>query len=255
MPSAGESKTLRAYWWRGERPNFGDELAPVLIERLLGVTAERATSGPRLLTVGSIVTHSRPGDVLWGSGIHTTRDAGNWSAHDKTFLAVRGPLTRDFILRRGGRCPPIYGDPALLLPQIHPLTPRVKRELALFPHLDDDTGWNFGHARGIFTINASWPWERIVAEIVASAHVVSSSLHGLIVAEAYGVPATWARFVTRGGKFEDYFQGVGRTAPDPLPWAQAIERQPPAIQQAPPRELLPALRESFAESAEKLRTN
>jgi len=236
---------MKSYWWR-DAPNFGDAIAPVLIERLLGVTPEWSATGPRLLTVGSIIGHSLPGDTIWGSGIHTGTDAKGWQAHDKTFLAVRGPRTRKFILDRGGNCPAIYGDPALLLPTVHPLAIAPTRPLAILPHLDDDTGWQFGHAQGIPTINPRWPWERVVSEICNSAHVISSSLHGLIVAEAYGIPATWAAFIKRPGKVEDYFQGVDRIAPEPLPWPEAIKQRSPAIQQPAPPDLLPALLTWFA---------
>ena len=229
--------------WGRDAPNFGDVLAPVLIKRLLGVTPEWSNEGPRLLTVGSIIGHSLPGDTIWGSGYHPSNDTKGWRATDKTFLAVRGPRTRKFVIDRGGSCPEIYGDPALLLPTIHPLAPIPTRPLAILPHLDDDTGWQFGHARGIPTINPGWPWERVVQEICSSAHVVSSSLHGLIVAEAYGVPVTWAAFIKRPGKVEDYFAGVGRDAPQPLPWPEAVKQQPAASQQPAPPDLLPALLE------------
>ena len=235
---------MKAYWWRNA-PNVGDAIAPVLIERLLGIKPVWAAKGSRLLTVGSIVCHSKPGDTLWGSGIHTGSDAGGWRAHDKTFLAVRGPHTRKFVMGRGGKCPEVYGDPALLLPTIHPVALSPIRELAIMPHLDDDAGWNFGHSRGVYTINTGWPWERVITEICNSAHVVSSSLHGVIIAEAYGVPVTWASSIKRPGKFEDYFAGVSRTPSQCLPWSKAVEQQPITLQQSAPPNLLPALLEKY----------
>lgn len=245
-------KALKAYWYRGEAPNFGDVLAPVLLKKLLGVNPQWSDKGPRLLTVGSIIVQAKPGDTVWGSGCNPGKE-GKWSADGIQFVAVRGPLTRQFVIDRGGTCPEVYGDPALLLPAIHPVLPSPTRELAIMPHLDDDAGWNFGHSRGIFTINPGWPWERVVAEICASAHVVSSSLHGVIAAEAYGVPVTWADFVTPNRKFEDYYRGVGRTPPQPLPWPKAIEQKPVAIQQEAPANLLPALLDHFREKLSLLR--
>lgn len=236
---------VAAYWWRTV-PNFGDQLAPLLIERFLGRPAvwskSRAGSG-RLLTVGSIVQHARPGDVIWGSGIHkpgADLPAG-WSARELTVLAVRGPRTKSFVESYGGLCPAVYGDPGLFLPQLLPLTAEPTREVAILPHIDDDSGWHLAHRRGLPLINPRWPWERVAREICSTAHLVTSSLHGLIAAEAYGVPVTRAAFIRTPGKFEDYFAGLGREPRRPTPWKTAIEQRPEPLQQSPPLDLLPTL--------------
>jgi hypothetical protein len=57
-------------------------------------------------------------------------------------------------------------------------------------------------------------WRRTVDRITSCSVVISSSLHGIVVAEAYGVPAVWVQPSNRivGGrfKFDDYFEGTGR---------------------------------------------
>lgn len=231
---------LPLYWWVDE-PNFGDRLSPVIVGRLLGRPVIHAThTTPKLLAIGSILQqYSVPGDVIWGTGAWFGHE--DWSARGITCLAVRGPRTRDYVLRKGGRCPEIYGDPALLLPHVHPVTLAPTRDLAILPHYADEAGWNIGHQQGLYTINPGWPWERIVQELANSARVVTSSLHGLIACEAYGIPVTWATFLPPA-KFHDYYLGVGRPIPKPLPWPAAIGYRPPAIApQAAPPALLPAL--------------
>jgi pyruvyltransferase len=56
------------------------------------------------------------------------------------------------------------------------------------------------------------PFFETVGEILRSNLVVSSSLHGLIVAEALGVPAVWHRSLMGVDelKFTDYYLGTGR---------------------------------------------
>ena len=49
---------------------------------------------------------------------------------------------------------------------------------------------------------------------MACEEIVTSTLHGLICAEAYGIPVTWVKYSDKicGGqlKFQDYFLGTGR---------------------------------------------
>jgi pyruvyltransferase len=62
--------------------------------------------------------------------------------------------------------------------------------------------------------------EEFVDQIVGCELVVSSSLHGLIAAEAYGIPAVWIELSDRvlgaGFKFHDYFLGSGRVVEGPI---------------------------------------
>jgi Polysaccharide pyruvyl transferase len=57
-------------------------------------------------------------------------------------------------------------------------------------------------------VNVHQPAERVVREISASAAVITTSLHGLVTADAYGIPAVWTMLEPplSGGsfKFHDY---------------------------------------------------
>lgn len=54
---------------------------------------------------------------MWGAGV--IDDAKELPAHPKKVLAVRGPLSRKYLLDRGIECPAVYGDPALLVPKVY----------------------------------------------------------------------------------------------------------------------------------------
>lgn len=53
--------------------------------------------------------------------------------------------------------------------------------------------------------------EKVVGEILACEYVLSTSLHGVIIAHAYKIPSLWIRkgyIDTDGFKFHDYFTSV-----------------------------------------------
>ena len=53
-------------------------------------------------------------------------------------VAVRGPLTRQRMLSLSIDCPPVYGDPALLVPLVHPRrSETTRRKLGIVPHYKD----------------------------------------------------------------------------------------------------------------------
>jgi pyruvyltransferase len=56
-------------------------------------------------------------------------------------------------------------------------------------------------------------WNVVVTDILKYRLVLASSLHGLIVAEAYGIPARFVRLTPLEGelKYADYYEGTGRT--------------------------------------------
>lgn len=55
-------------------------------------------------------------------------------------------------------------------------------------------------------------WKNFIDEIVSARFVVSSSLHGLILAEAYGVPCVMLKNTESSDlfKYKDYYYSTGR---------------------------------------------
>ncbi|GAB3616250.1 hypothetical protein GCM10027416_08070 [Okibacterium endophyticum] len=53
--------------------------------------------------------------------------------------------------------------------------------------------------------------EAVISAIVQSEVIVASSLHGVILAEAFGIPAIWTKSREESPvKYEDYYLGTGR---------------------------------------------
>lgn len=203
----------RGAYWFTEVSNLGDLISPVVLEFYTGFKPDlaKADASPKWLGIGSILDTALPGDWVWGTGTKYPEEI------DATLLkasAVRGPLTAS--LMKGVRQELALGDPAILLPKIYEPTPSAPEELQVgfIPHYVDqdlNPGWLEGSAI-IDVTNTNW--RETVDSIAGCSLVVSSSLHGIIVAEAYGVPAVWIQPSRRifGGhhKFRDYYASTGR---------------------------------------------
>ena len=63
--------------------------------------------------------------IIWGGGVIDNKS----SLREKPLkvCAVRGPLTRQYLLEKGNKCPAIYGDPAMLIKYIY--EPQVKKHI------------------------------------------------------------------------------------------------------------------------------
>lgn len=200
--------------------NAGDLLGPLVVELLLERLGPVATAPPapgrRVLSVGSVLHFARPGDVVWGSGVNGKVHAAGGHQPDPhrapDVRATRGPLTAAFLTAHGIPTPAVYGDPALLLPDLLPELrswSRVKRtDVLVVPNLNDvgtlDTA-------GYPVLSTTEPVRTVLRTIAQSRFVVGSSLHAVIVADALGIPARLVASPTEGPvKYRDYLAGTGR---------------------------------------------
>lgn len=212
---------LRAHWYIGV-PNFGDQLSPEILHHVAGrepVWVSNIFQG-KVLALGSIAASARPGDVVWGAGALKDQPLDGRGVR---YLAVRGPLTRATIR---GDVPEVYGDPAMLLPEMYQPTPCARRHaIGVVPHYVDRAAMTSDDP-AVKVIDVRRPWREVVDHIVGCDLILSSSLHGVVIAEAYGIPAVWVEAtgqVSGGGfKFRDYYLSTGREPPDPQPWGRGL---------------------------------
>lgn len=172
------------------------------------------------MSAGSLIDEARENCVVWGSGI-LTRDAS--CRPPARVHAVRGPRTRQRLLALGIDCPACFGDPGLLLPAVSGVTRQpVEARLGIVPHFRDRPGAAavFNNQQDVFLIDVRYPVEEVLRNIASCEAVVSSSLHGVIVAHALGVPVVWAELGGNlrgdGVKFLDHFEAVGISKPQRL---------------------------------------
>lgn len=205
-------------YWMNDR-NFGDALNPYLYEKITGriPTWVSNTTHSKFLAIGSILNNARKDDIIWGTGLANT--------NDKIFKgldirAVRGPLTREVVLKHGFDCPTVYGDPALLLPRFYNPTISKKYKLGIIPHVIDYNLFTKTLPSEYTVINLQDPIEAIVDAVLECDSVISSSLHGLILADSYNIPSKWVEFSNNvlgdGIKFNDYFLSIGIPIQHPI---------------------------------------
>ena len=109
------------YWQLREWFDFGDYLSFLKLgERIVGrpIKTKIGAKQKKLLAVGSIFAKASDGDIIWGSGVSGKRlNKSDYTFTSLDIRAVRGPLTRQFIMKNFNiDCPEVYGDPVLLLP-------------------------------------------------------------------------------------------------------------------------------------------
>lgn len=204
------------------RLNIGDSMNPWLIQSIrngkeISYSNPMNASGPHLFAIGSILEYANENCDVWGSGYISS--VKRVKARPQSILAVRGKLTRNLLTSQGINCPEIYGDPALLTPNFckKKYVPEVGK-IGILPHYVDKSfvlNSSLLSADNVELIDVETDnIDDFTNSLLSCEIVVSSSLHGLIIAEAYGVPVVWMRCSDKvvGGvfKFLDYFSATNR---------------------------------------------
>jgi hypothetical protein len=244
-----ETDKLYLFWYNKKEGNgnFGDELGPYIIKKLTGkevkhvllprsglkrvlaylkglplgyysikslplVFDKRVFIGDYIISVGSIIGWGNGKRTVWGSGVLFK----NEKIDNANFLAVRGEYTKNRLAELGFSPPNVVGDPALLLPLVYE-SKDIQKEvrLGLIPHHTQYEHFkDYENGNKLLVINLLDGIEGIIEQINSCEYIISSSLHGLIVAHAYGIPALWycyPHIEWQGDdiKFLDYLSSVG----------------------------------------------
>ena len=217
------------------KKNWGDVLSQFLLEHYSGKklnkddvfyfddAAHMLDKNGKIVGIGSSMKYVRPDDYVWGTGCIDEHHVGD---KPKKVYSVRGPLTRDILLKRGWDVPEVYGDPALLFPQIYNPTIEKKYKIGLIPHcvdfysLDGLKVINHMEDMGIKIINVTAGINEFIDQLKECEYIISSSLHGLIAADAYGIPNYRVKIskLVHGGdfKYKDHYASVKREHYEPL---------------------------------------
>ena len=207
--------------------NLGDTLGRVIISFLLekkGISVDQWIPQKRhLFAVGSNIFGSGikgnyQDATIWGSGIlkeplRRESIAQRFSRRKLDIRAVRGPLSMDVLLRFGHNCPEVYGDPAILMPLIYQPIVEKRYKYTIIPQFVHECSFREAHPNERMISMNTDNYQVVIDAIVASEMVYTSSLHGIILAESYGVPAVFFRNLAKriDFKYLDYYYSTGRT--------------------------------------------
>lgn len=207
-------KKIKAYWWK-RVPNFGDRLAPLLLSRFAYLKPEWSpASEASVVSVGSVLEHVPFGwsGYILGSGKLKETSELKFNPCKAKILALRGPLTAkdipgDYVL----------GDPGLLAGEL--VEQQEKQwDLGILPHWQDgelaDRFLNLIPKQ--FSCKVIDPLDdplKVIKEIGKSRRLVTSSLHGMIVADSLRIPRRveyCSKMKVDGGlfKFFDYSASI-----------------------------------------------
>ncbi len=214
--------------------NMGDLLNVLIIERCFGCQVERHSfltgemcaigsclaqytlHGSALMKLQQIINgFTQPNVSVWGTGfINYTDCEGRFFKRNMNFCAVRGELTRKNVERMTGKSLNIpTGDAGILASELLDETPEKMYDMGIVPHICDlqdpavqELADQYDNS---VVINVKDDPLTVVKQIAQCRTVLSSSLHGLIVADSFSIPNRHLIFSDRplgdGYKFDDYY--------------------------------------------------
>ncbi len=208
-------------------PNFGDTLNSYIIDNLFNVNVvESFVETADIIAIGSILDvlledrmrqypikiSTKPLQV-WGTGFKIQPKDGARLIRTVNVSAVRGKLTLkalEGILEKKIEC--VLADPGLLVSTLY--KKRQKRyEVGIVPHHTQINEQSIVNATKYYSncviIDVTQNPSDVINKIAECEIIISTSLHGLIIADSFGIPNQWCVMSDKlvGGrfKFDDYY--------------------------------------------------
>lgn len=198
-------------------PNAGDRFSKIVAQHYFSPVIipydNRPLTEPNLLLLGSILEWSDAMSHVCGTGLISSDS--KLCTPPKYINCVRGPLTAYFLEKQGIHATSLFGDPGILAPSFFPQNKPSGIKIGIVPHYKDSTSPWLDYCRqlGILIIDSLSPLDEYFENLMRCEIILSSSLHGIIFAHAYGKPALWIELsdnvIGNGFKFFDYYLSIG----------------------------------------------
>jgi pyruvyltransferase len=215
---------LKVHFYRPQKGigqnNFGDMLAPIILKWLTGqdIVWVPSKTPKKILCIGSELNNNvaQEHDIIWGYG--AKKEQIITLPGTTKVLAVRGPKTQKLIQNNIGNIP--LGDPACIMPLIYkPKTLSAHYKIGIIPHYIDKKLFNINDSSMVLIDINSNVFD-IIDLINSCDLIISTSLHGAIVSEAYKKPVVWLKVSDNIKglifKWNDYILGTGRKEQMPI---------------------------------------
>lgn len=212
--------------------NFGDIVNPKIIQFLTEEKPDeidiKNISYPGLLAIGSILHYAGPHDIIWGSGCIANNIKLKFISKTTKICLVRGPLTKNELLKYGINYNGGYCDPGVLIPLAYNVdelknNSSIQYEYGIIPHCSEMNlkkiqELKISKRNDVLIISMLDNGESILKKILSCQKIISSSLHGIVLAEVLKRQTSWCilsdNVIGNGFKFYDYFYGSSRNKND-----------------------------------------
>jgi hypothetical protein len=230
------SNSINLYYYK--YPNIGDILNEILISRLFHIDIQMEHyCNADMMAIGSILDRlsedwkawgeeaelrknadcSKPIHI-WGTGMIYHYDCPAPFIRPVKIHALRGDLSRQQVEKATGhKCNCVLADPGLLAPLLLNDIPEKKYDVGIIPHYVDADAAVFQKMKNeyqnsiIIDVKAD-PME-VLTTMAKCRLIISTSLHGLIIADSFGIPNLWCecsdKILGAGFKYRDYYSSFG----------------------------------------------
>ena len=228
----GTKRIKGVYFW--DKPNFGDQINRMVMNEMIQEETEFSQFDTcDLFAVGSLLERFLTNGIIseadrnrqkkclqdrpchiWGSGLlYDVDPKENNLVRPLVFHALRGEKTKHLleeITNQKIHC--VLADPGLLAPLFEPAKEK-KYHVGIIPHYRDANLPVFeelkNHYPNAVIIDVAQSPKEVFSLISSCEYIISTSLHGIICADAYGVKNCWCitsdQVFGDGFKFHDYF--------------------------------------------------
>lgn len=221
--------------------NMGDQLNKLILKEVFGMEIVRRTaltcelsgigsglgqftySNKKWLAFAEKITGKIfPETYVWGTGFIQYGMENPFYRSKMHFCAVRGELSKKNVEKiLGKKINAVLGDGGILAAQTLKDKVIKKYAVGIIAHYKEQNHPAFYELANLFPdsvqINVSQPPMQVIKEISSCEYIISSSLHGLIIADSLRIPNIHVKvseaMLGDGFKFDDYYSAYGLKHP------------------------------------------